>query len=81
MFVRAILSPVREYLARFIGEPIKVVNLNQETLVRDFQNNLKGEHLNESLVQKSVTSMEQIMERVECYIKEKKPMSKREPEM
>lgn len=38
--------------------------------VGTFQNNLKSDHFNESLAQKPATSMVEVMNKVECYIKE-----------
>jgi hypothetical protein len=60
---------LREYLARFSEATIKVSNLNQEMFVSAFHNGLKAGHFNESLTQKPATSMQEIIKRVECYIK------------
>jgi hypothetical protein len=60
---------LREYLARFSEATIKVSNLNQEMFVSAFHNGLKVGHFNESLTQKPATSMQEIIKRVECYIK------------
>jgi len=60
---------LRAYLARFNDSAIKVSNPNQELFVGAFQNGLRVVQFNESLVQKPVNSMEEIMARAECYIK------------
>lgn len=60
---------LREYMACFNEEIIKVFHLNQEIFVRAFQNKLWDGHLNESLAQKSASNMEEAMNRADCYIK------------
>jgi hypothetical protein len=60
---------LREYLARFSEATIKVSNPNQEMFVSAFQNVLKVGHFNESLAQKPAISMQEIIKRVEYYIK------------
>jgi len=57
------------YLACFNDVTIKVVNLNQEVFIDAFQNGLRGGRFNESLAQKPTDLMEEIMSKVECYIK------------
>ncbi|MCI22531.1 hypothetical protein A2U01_0043707 [Trifolium medium] len=58
-----------EYLARFSEATIKVSNPNHEIFVAAFQNGLNARHFNESLAQKPADTMQEIMKRVECYIK------------
>lgn len=58
-----------EYLAHFDKETMKVSHPNQEIFIGDFQNDLKAGHFNESLAQKSVTTIKEIMTWVEYYIK------------
>jgi hypothetical protein len=60
---------LREYLRRFCEATIKVSNPNQKMFVSAFHNGLKAGHFNESLTQKPATSMQEIIKRVECYIK------------
>lgn len=48
---------------------MKVSHPNQEIFIGDFQNDLKAGHFNESLAQKSVTTIKEIMTWVEYYIK------------
>ncbi|GAU30930.1 hypothetical protein TSUD_143780 [Trifolium subterraneum] len=82
-----------EYLARFSEATIQVSNPNQEIFVAAVQNDLKAGHFNESLAQKPVSTMQEVMKMAECYIKgeesnaEKKnrdsreqPSSRRSPE-
>ncbi|GAU41814.1 hypothetical protein TSUD_299800 [Trifolium subterraneum] len=61
---------LREYLARFIEATIKVSNTNQEMFVAAFHNGLKARHFNESLAQKPATSMQEVIKRTSCYIKD-----------
>ncbi|MCI38596.1 hypothetical protein A2U01_0059824, partial [Trifolium medium] len=56
-------------LARFSEATIKVSNPNQEMFVAAFHNGLKAGQFNESLAQKPAATMQEIMKRVECYIK------------
>ncbi|MCI50970.1 hypothetical protein A2U01_0072214 [Trifolium medium] len=62
---QAHLEPLQEYLARFSKAMIEVSNPNQEMFVVAFHNGLKTGHfnLNESLTQKSVLSMEEVMKK------------------
>ncbi|GAU48798.1 hypothetical protein TSUD_81470 [Trifolium subterraneum] len=60
---------LREYLARFSEETIKVSNPNQEMFVAAFQKGLKAGHFNESLAQKPAETMQEVMKRAQCYIK------------
>ncbi|GAU37573.1 hypothetical protein TSUD_154060 [Trifolium subterraneum] len=62
---------LREYLARFSETTITVSNPNQEMFVAAFHNGLKAGHFNESLAQKSATSMQEVIKRASCYIKGK----------
>ncbi|GAU46450.1 hypothetical protein TSUD_402170 [Trifolium subterraneum] len=84
---------LREYLTRFNEATIQVSNPNQEMFVAAVQNGLKAGHFNESLAQKPVSTMQEIMKRAECYIKgeesnaekrsrdsREKPSSRRSPE-
>lgn len=43
------LESLREYMARFNKETIKVSHMNQEMFVRAFQHDLEAEQFNESL--------------------------------
>lgn len=63
--------------SKFNEDTIKIVNPIQEMFLGVFQNSLKIGHFNESLVQKSTTSVEEIMEIVRCYIKEEINAEKR----
>lgn len=54
---------LKEYMARFNEETIKVSHPNQEMFVEAFLNGLKASHFNESLEQKSATSMDEVMNR------------------
>jgi hypothetical protein len=56
---------LRENLAKFSEATIKVSNPDQEMFVSTFHNG----YFNESLGQKPATSMQEIIKRVECYIK------------
>jgi predicted secreted protein len=60
---------LRDYLARFNDTTIKVINTNQEVFVGAFHNGLRAGQFNESLAQKPVDSMEEIIARADCYIK------------
>jgi len=60
---------LRDYLARFNDATIKLSNPNQELFVGAFQNGSRAGQFNESLAQKPVDSMEEIMARAECCIK------------
>ena len=60
---------LREYLARFNEETLKVSHPNQELFVGAFQNGLRAGQFNESLAQKPATDMDEITSRAECYIK------------
>ncbi|GAU51336.1 hypothetical protein TSUD_412830 [Trifolium subterraneum] len=60
---------LRQYLARFNEATIQVSNPNQEMFVAAVQNGLKASHFNESLAQKPACTMQEVMKRVECYIK------------
>ncbi|GAU40667.1 hypothetical protein TSUD_397790 [Trifolium subterraneum] len=60
---------LREYLTRFNEATIQVSNPNQEMFVAAVQNGLKAGHFNESLAQKPVSTMQEIMKRAKCYIK------------
>ncbi|MCH89551.1 hypothetical protein A2U01_0010450, partial [Trifolium medium] len=84
---------LREYLARFSEATIKVSNPIQEMFVAAFHNGLKAGQFNESLAHKPVVTMQEIMMRVECYIKgeesnaekrnrdsREKPQDRRSPE-
>lgn len=51
---------LKEYLARFNEDTIKVSHPNQEMFVGAFQKGLKVRHFNESLAQKLVKIMEDI---------------------
>lgn len=67
-----------EYLAHFIEVTIKVIHPNQEMFVGTFKNSLRVRHFNESLTQKHVASMNEIMAHFECYIKgEERNMEKK----
>ncbi|MCI01455.1 gag-pol polyprotein [Trifolium medium] len=54
---------------RFSEATIQVSNPNQEMFVAAFHNGVKAGHFNESLAQKSASSMQEIIKRAECYIK------------
>jgi mRNA-degrading endonuclease YafQ of YafQ-DinJ toxin-antitoxin module len=56
---------LRENLAKFSEATIKVSNPDQEMFVSTFHNG----YFNESLGKKPATSMQEIIKRVECYIK------------
>lgn len=60
---------LREYLARFNEDTIKVSHLNQDIFVGAFHNGLKAEHFNESFPKKPIMFMEEIMSMVEFFIK------------
>lgn len=60
---------LREYLAWFNKETIKVSHPNQELFVGAFQHGLRAWQFNESLVQKPASNMDEIITQVECYIK------------
>jgi hypothetical protein len=62
---------LREFLARFSGETIKVSKPNQEMFVAAFQTGLKAGQFNESLAQTPAVSMQENMKRAECYIRGK----------
>ncbi|XP_050895535.1 uncharacterized protein LOC127102173 [Lathyrus oleraceus] len=69
---------LREYLARFNEETIKVSHLNQEMFVWAFQHGLKVWQFNESSVQKSTSSMNDVITIEEFYIEwEESNMEKR----
>ncbi|GAU31015.1 hypothetical protein TSUD_393000 [Trifolium subterraneum] len=56
---QGVSETLREYLARFSEETIKVSNPNQEMFVAAFQNGLKAGYFNESLAQKPTESMQE----------------------
>lgn len=60
---------LRKYMTRFNEETIKVSHLNLEMFVRAFQNGLRANHFNESLAQKPTSDMEEVTNRVDCYVK------------
>lgn len=65
------LESLRNYLARFYKAIIKIVTPNQEMQVGAFQNGLKEGHFNESLNHNLALSLEEVVTKVECYIKGK----------
>lgn len=60
---------VREYLACFKKQNIKVIQLNPKMFIRVFHNRLRVGHFNESLAQKPYASMAEVVTIAECYIK------------
>lgn len=68
---------LREYMARFNEETIKVSHPNQKMFVGAFQHDLKVGQLNESLAQKSASNMDGVITRAECYIKEEESNTKK----
>src|ERR1044072_425084 len=69
---------LRDFMARFNEETIKVSHPNQEIFVAAFQHGLKAGQFNESLAQKPAKSMDEIITRAECYVKgEESNMEKR----
>ncbi|KAK2416525.1 hypothetical protein QL285_038914 [Trifolium repens] len=60
---------LHEYLARFCEATSKVCNPNQEMFVSAFHHAIKAGHFNESLAQKSTTSMQEVTRRAEGCIK------------
>ncbi|GAU23955.1 hypothetical protein TSUD_183540 [Trifolium subterraneum] len=80
-------------MCRFNEVTIQVSNPNQEMFVAAVQNGLKAGHFNESLAQKTASTMQEVMKRAECYIKgeesnaekrsrdsREKPSSRRSPD-
>ncbi|KAK2430708.1 hypothetical protein QL285_029018 [Trifolium repens] len=63
------LELLHEYPARFNEATIQVLNPNHKMFVDIFHNGLKTGHFKESLARKSATLMQEIIKRVECYIK------------
>ena len=61
---------LRNYLVQFNEETISVIPPNQEMFVGLFQNKLKAGHFNESLSQNPTLSLEKMVTREECYIKD-----------
>lgn len=56
-------------MARFSEEIIKVSHLNQEIFVGAFQHCPKVVQFNKSLAKKPTSNMDEVITRVECYIK------------
>lgn len=59
---------LRDYLAWFNEATIRVVPLNQEFFLGEFQNKLKTGHFNEFLVHKLALSLAEVVTKVKCYI-------------
>src|ERR1044072_5155309 len=69
---------LRDFMAMFNEETIKVSHLNQEIFVAAFQHGLEAGQFNESLAQKPSKSMDETISRAECYVKgEESNMEKR----
>src|ERR1051325_7567974 len=69
---------LRDFMARFNEETIKVSHPNQEIFMAAFQHGLKAGQFNKSLAQKPTKSMDEIITRAECYVKgEESNMDKR----
>ena len=65
-------------MERFNEETIKASHPNQEMFVKVFQHDLKAEQFKKNLVQKSMSNIDEVITRAECYIKgEKSNMEKR----
>ena len=60
---------LQKYFARFNEETIKVYHPNQELFLGAFQHDLRVGKFNESLAQNLTSNMNEIITRVECYIK------------
>lgn len=71
----------REYMAQFNEETLKVSHPNKEMFVGAFQNGLKSYHFNESLAQKSATSMKEVMNKLNVIPKGKKEILRKDYEM
>lgn len=63
------LGSPREYLTSFNEAMIKVIYPHEEMFVRLFHNSLKACHFNESLAQRPMSLLAEVVTRAKCYIK------------
>lgn len=72
---------LREYLAYFNDDTIKVINPNQKMFEATFNNRLKVRHFNKSLAQRPSSFLSEVITRIEWYIKSEKSNAKIRPGM